>query len=82
MVAIERKPSLIGLVCFLNDSYSFKVEAYKQPKFTVSLTKPNEVRRFGQTARIEGVAASYTAVPVSGAKVEYIFALRPISSNE
>ena len=52
-------------------SSSFTVEAYKQPKFTVTLTKPNEERAFGKPVRIDGVAASYTSVPVSGAKVEY-----------
>ena len=55
----------------INDDYLFKVEAYKQPKFTVNLTKPNQERRFGQTATIEGIAASYTSVPLGGAKVKY-----------
>lgn len=49
----------------------FTVEAYKQPKFTVTLTKPKEERSFGKPIRIDGVAASYTTMPVSGAKVEY-----------
>ena len=56
---------------FRHETAYLKVEAYKQPKFTVTLSKPAEVRRFGQKARVEGIASSYTAVPVSGATVEY-----------
>ena len=47
------------------------VEAYKQPKFAVTLSAPAIVAGFGQTARFEGVAASYSAVPISGATVTY-----------
>lgn len=53
------------------ESKYFIVEAYKQPKFTVTLSAPATVNAFGQTARFEGVAASYSAVPISGAKVSY-----------
>lgn len=53
------------------DYETFRVEAYKQPKFTVTLSVPAEEHRFGQAARFEGVAASYSAVPISGAKVAY-----------
>lgn len=49
----------------------FNVEAYKQPKFTVTLSKPAEMRSFGSPAHVEGVAASYSAVPVNGATVTY-----------
>lgn len=47
------------------------VEAYKQPKFFVTLAAATQVRAFGQEARFEGLAASYGEVPVSGAKVTY-----------
>lgn len=47
------------------------VEAYKQPKFTVTLRQPEGMYRFGDTIRIEGIAASYNSVPISNAKVEY-----------
>ncbi len=53
------------------DTYYFKVEAYKQPKFLVTLTKPEVERHFGAMARVDGVAASYTEVPVGGARVSY-----------
>ena len=53
------------------DGWTFKVEAYKQPKFTVTLSKAAEMRSFGKAAHVEGVAASYSAVPISGATVTY-----------
>ncbi|MBR6440864.1 MAG: hypothetical protein IKS44_02315, partial [Bacteroidales bacterium] len=67
---VNRKP-----VC----SVWFPVEAYKQPKFTVTL---NGVDRkdaeghsvapaLGDSLVVEGLAASYTQVPVNGAKVVY-----------
>ncbi|MCR5192085.1 MAG: hypothetical protein K6D59_02175 [Bacteroidales bacterium] len=49
----------------------FTVEAYKQPKFTVTLSNPAQERTFLKTSTVEGVAASYSAVPISGAKVSY-----------
>ena len=58
-------------VKFDNDSRSFKVESYKQPKFTVTLSKPAELREFGKPAHVEGIAASYTSVPLNGATVTY-----------
>jgi len=48
-----------------------KVEAYKQPKFTVAVSVPAEEHAFGKMARFDGVAASYNAVPIAGARVEY-----------
>ena len=53
------------------NSWTFNIEAYKQPKFTVTLTKPAELREFGKAAHVEGIAASYTEVPLDGAKVSY-----------
>ncbi len=58
---------------------SFPVEAYKQPKFTVTLkgvdrkdAEGNSVAPvLGDSLAVEGLAASYTQVPVSGAKVVY-----------
>ncbi len=58
---------------------SFPVEAYKQPKFTVTLkgvdrkdVEGNSVApALGDSLAVEGLAASYTQVPVSGAKVVY-----------
>ena len=57
----------------------FPVEAYKQPKFTVTLNgvdrKDGEghsiAPALGDSLVVEGLAASYTQVPVSGAKVVY-----------
>lgn len=76
MVAYSTKPDVrSNQVC----SKWFPVEAYKQPKFTVTL---NGVDRkdagghsiapaLGDSLVVEGLAASYTQVPVSGAKVVY-----------
>ena len=57
----------------------FPVEAYKQPKFTVTLKGVDRkdaeghsvVPSLGDSLAVEGLAASYTQVPVSGAKVVY-----------
>ena len=60
-----------------------RVEEYKQPKFMVTLgTRTSssaeggadeDVRapRFGKPYTVQGLAASYNAVPISGAKVQY-----------
>lgn len=53
-------------------SASVRVEEYKQPKFMVTLeTAQGEAPRFGMPCRLQGLAASYSAVPVSGARVQY-----------
>lgn len=54
--------------------YEFvRVEEYKQPKFMVSLSAEVGSRsaEFGKPYTIQGLAASYSAVPVSGARVQY-----------
>ncbi len=64
-----------GRVC----EKTFPVEAYKQPKFTVTLKGADRkdaegrsiVPSMGDSLAVEGLAASYTQVPVSGAKVVY-----------
>lgn len=64
-----------GLLC----RKVFPVEAYKQPKFTVTLKgtarQDAEGRSvapaLGDSLVVEGLAASYTQVPVAGAKVVY-----------
>ncbi len=64
-----------------------RVEEYKQPKFMVQLSSsspkigegdPSEARveeyvapQFGVPYTVKGLAASYSAVPVSGARVQY-----------
>ncbi len=47
------------------------VEAYKQPKFTITLAPAHSspTPHLGDSLFVEGLAASYTQVPVSGAKV-------------
>ncbi|MBQ6068098.1 MAG: hypothetical protein IJK84_01225 [Bacteroidales bacterium] len=61
-------------------NYGVKVEAYKQPKFTVTLNRKDRKDaeghsvqpQMGDSLTVEGLAASYTQVPVSGAKVKYV----------
>lgn len=49
-----------------------RVEEYKQPKFMVTLdAATGSAPRFGQPCTMQGIAASYSAVPVSGARVQY-----------
>lgn len=53
-----------------------RVEEYKQPKFMVELGIRNEelgvdAAQFGQPYTVRGLAASYSAVPVGGARVQY-----------
>lgn len=55
----------------VNARGTIRVEAYKQPKFTVTLSKPDGEQHYGKRVSVEGVAASYTAMPISGASVKY-----------
>ena len=50
-----------------------RVEEYKQPKFMVTLGSDDahETPQFDKPYTVKGMAASYSAVPVSGAKVKY-----------
>lgn len=49
-----------------------RVEEYKQPKFMVTLdAATGSAPRFGEPCIMHGLAASYSAVPVSGARVQY-----------
>lgn len=49
----------------------FRVEAYKQPKFMVTLTPDSGTRQFGKELKVAGMAASYSGAPLDGAKVKY-----------
>ena len=50
---------------------SVKVEEYKQPKFMVKMYGDNERHEFGKELTVNGLAASYSQVPIDGAKVSY-----------
>lgn len=50
---------------------SFVVENYRQPKFAVTYSLSDHTYRLGDTVRVEGLAASYTAMPVSMAQVAW-----------
>lgn len=53
------------------NSKAIKVEAYKQPKFMVSLPSDNESHNLGDEVKVGGMAASYSQVPISGAEVRW-----------
>lgn len=54
-----------------NGVWFVNVEAYKQPKFMVTLLPGNVVHHFGEKVDVKGVAASYTSVPLGNAQVRY-----------
>ena len=47
------------------------VEEYKQPKFTVKMYGDKKRHSFGKELTVNGLAASYSQVPIDGAKVSY-----------
>lgn len=52
--------------------YSYvKVEEYKQPKFTVKMYGDKQRHSFGKELTVNGLAVSYSQVPINGAKVSY-----------
>ncbi len=53
------------------DYENVSVEEYKQPKFTVKLYGDNEEHTFGKELTVGGLAASYSQVPIDGARVSY-----------
>lgn len=51
--------------------FPFSVEIYKQPKFVVNLDADSRPHRYGDSIEVKGVAASYSGVPLSGAKATW-----------
>ncbi|MBP5548420.1 MAG: hypothetical protein J6X58_05995 [Bacteroidales bacterium] len=73
LVPVDATPGSWKIV-FKGNKYntsSFTVESYKQPKFSVVLNMTEQRRHFGDTTVVEGMATSYSAVPVAGAEVSY-----------
>ena len=61
-----------------------RVEEYKQPKFMVEIGGQNQeagdvAPQFGKPYTVQGLAASYSAVPVGGARVQYHVVRRQLS---
>ena len=71
----------------LKTVYNVRVEEYKQPKFMVEMDvksgeKGNdEAPQFGKPYTVRGMAASYSGVPVSGARVHYTVTRSPMWSR-
>lgn len=57
--------------------YSFSVEEYKRPTFSVDIAKPAESYTMGDTVRLAAKAVSFAGVPVQGAKVRVKVVRRP-----
>lgn len=76
-IPTDRLPGVYRLLVHTGDrmlgSATARVEAYKQPRFMVSLdaSGQQEAPAFGRQYTVRGVAASYSAVPVSEARVQY-----------
>ncbi len=61
-------------------STHIRVEEYKQPKFMATMeTVQGEAPQFGRPCTVRGMAASYSAVPISGARVQYIIERRRLN---
>ncbi len=54
-----------------NGSVSFRMEAYKRPKFQVAFDKPTTTMQLGQEVHVTGKADYYMGSPVANAKVVY-----------
>lgn len=52
-------------------SISFRVEEYKRPTFTATLTVPQEAFRLGDSITVTGRAETLTGLPVARARVKY-----------
>ncbi|MBR4367236.1 MAG: hypothetical protein IKP43_10720 [Bacteroidaceae bacterium] len=50
---------------------SILVEEYKRPTFKVKFEEYTQPYKLGETISVEGIATSYSGVPVSNAKVKY-----------
>ena len=85
----DRLPGIYNLYVMDGDRRAgythVRVEEYKQPKFMVELGERSEesgvgseesAPAFGVPYTVKGMAASYSAVPVSGAKVKYTIVRR------
>jgi uncharacterized protein YfaS (alpha-2-macroglobulin family) len=66
-----RGTGLMGLSVADQGQVSFSVEEYKRPKFDVALSPADAEARLGGLVSVSGAAASYSGVPVSGAKVAW-----------
>ena len=86
VIPAQALPGNYSLKVFSNNSHIqidnrswVRVEAYKQPKFTVTLNTADRHDARGHSVQpamgdslvVDGLAASYSQVPISGAKVVY-----------
>lgn len=57
--------------CSSSATHTFKVEEYKRPTFTTETKPVSEAYSLGDTVRVEGVAQTYSGVPIACARVQY-----------
>ncbi len=62
----------------LSGHYSFRVEEYKRPKFSVEIEKPKGVFTLNDSIRVQGAAIAFSGANIDGAKVEYRVSRRAI----
>ncbi|MCD8539287.1 MAG: MG2 domain-containing protein, partial [Leadbetterella sp.] len=55
----------------LNGYYSFRVEEYKRPKFSVTLEMPKEAYQLMDTVTVPGKAIAFSGANIDHARVEY-----------
>lgn len=80
-------PGTFSLSASRGGGASFRVEEYKRPTFTATLTPPATAFRGGDTITISGLAETFTGVPVVGATVKYavkgyVYRFRSASDDE
>ena len=56
---------------YVTESTTLNVQEYKQPKFVVTMEGDGGKHVFGKAMTVKGRTASYSQVPISGAKVKY-----------
>ncbi len=81
VLPVDRLPGQYRLLVYDGNKHlattMLRVEEYKQPKFMVTMPwsdvtdEASPAPQFGQPYTVRGMAASYSAVPLGGAKVKY-----------
>ena len=51
--------------------HHINVEAFKAPTFKAVIERPESIVRFGDSLTLQGIATTFTELPVGGAKVKY-----------
>lgn len=71
MVCLPGSFSIVASNGSKTGSVNFKVESYKRPTFTVTTLPLKQAYALGDSVRVQGIATTYSGLPVSGARVIY-----------